>query len=358
MADKSKLTDGPSLDDDAAWDFGRLPDGNWQFVSEEDVAAFAEALAAPDLEPIADDASAIIGNGEDGKLGLGLSRTNTGQTIRERGGLQREDTGESRVSTTERERNQAAHRRGSQGGLFISSKNDWAPVHEKVRRRREDKLRRDDEGAEGKLERLKRGRTKVMRTKDETREGYLYNLLKWPMLLGVGIWVAGLGFIYVWTRLYIWGYEYFVSTRGRRHQIGKRMKAATHYGDWVDAAKEMDEFLGNNKWKEDPEFAYYDHKTIKRVLESLRKQRRRTEVEEKSGKGGSGNYKNKPVEELRNLVQACVKNNFVGVESSRLYSQTYYGTKNLVQEFIDERKLSSHYLFGNRLLTESSRAWS
>jgi hypothetical protein len=38
------------------------------------------------------------------------------------------------------------------------------------------------------------------------------------------------------------------------------------------------------------------------------------------------------------LIEACVKTNFVGVENSRLYSQTYYGTKNLVQEFIDEGK--------------------
>jgi hypothetical protein len=44
----------------------------------------------------------------------------------------------------------------------------------------------------------------------------------------------------------------------------------------------------------------------------------------------------KAVEDLKALVEACVKDNFVGVENPRLYSQTYYGTKNLVQNFIEE----------------------
>ena len=43
-------------------------------------------------------------------------------------------------------------------------------------------------------------------------------------------------------------------------------------------------------------------------------------------------------EELRRLLEACMINNFGGIESSRLYSQTYYGTKNLLQEFIEEGK--------------------
>ena len=44
------------------------------------------------------------------------------------------------------------------------------------------------------------------------------------------------------------------------------------------------------------------------------------------------------MQDLRALVEACVKNNFVGIENPRLYSQTYYGTKNIVQNFVDEGK--------------------
>lgn len=42
------------------------------------------------------------------------------------------------------------------------------------------------------------------------------------------------------------------------------------------------------------------------------------------------------VDELRNLVELCVKSNFGGIESFRLYSQTYYGTKDRVQEYVEE----------------------
>lgn len=305
MADLRKATDGPSPDSKEGYNVSLLPDSDVQFVSEEDLAAFAKALAAPDLEPIADDASGILGNGADSPS---LERVNTG--------------------ASDREKNQAQHRKGSQSSLFISSKNDWAPVHERVRRK----------GRSGKTGKKARIRTGLMRTTDETREGYLYSLLKWPMLLVVVFWVCGLGISYLSTRLYIWLYEHFVAWRGTRNKLRKRMQATTNYADWVKVAKEMDAFIGNDRWKEEDEFAYYDHKTIRRVLGSLKKQRRRAEAEEKFGEKGSGNYKTRPVEELRNLVQACVKNNFVGVENNRLYSQTYYGTKNLVQEFIDEGK--------------------
>lgn len=99
----------------------------------------------------------------------------------------------------------------------------------------------------------------------------------------------------------------------------------------------MDSFLGNDKWKVEDEYAYYDHKTVRRVLDQIRKCRRKIEEEEKNGVNGNATAKrSKAVDDLKALIEACVKSNFVGVENSRLYSQTYYGTKNLVQEFIDE----------------------
>lgn len=308
MADLRKATDGPSPNSKEGYDVSLLPDCYRQFVSEEDIAAFAAALAAPDLEPISDDASILLGNGVNSPS------------------LERQGTNASFASL--REKNQAAHRKGSQASLFITSKNDWAPVHERVKRK--------EGGKTGKRPRKRKG---TRRTTDETREGYLYSLLKWPLLFVVTLWVCGLGISYLSTRLYIWLYEHFIAWRGTRRKIRKQMLATTNYADWVKVAEEMDAFLGNDKWKEEDEFAYYDHKTIRRVLESLRKQRRRAETEEKFGEEGSGNYRTRPIEELKTLVRACVKNNFVGVESSRLYSQTYYGTKNLVQEFIDEGEL-------------------
>jgi hypothetical protein len=179
------------------------------------------------------------------------------------------------------------------------------------------------------------------RSKDETREGYLYGLLQWPFLLIVGTWILGLGVAYLATRLYIWLYEHFIAWRGTRDKLRRAMRATSSYDEWVAAAKRMDEFLGNEGWKEENEFAYYDSVTVRRVWEQMRKCRAKAErVEEKLGAvNGEGEGRDrKDVEDLKALIEACVKNNFVGVENPRLYSQTYYGTKNLVQNFVDEGK--------------------
>lgn len=130
--------------------------------------------------------------------------------------------------------------------------------------------------------------------------------------------------------------EHFVAWRGKRGRLRKRLQATSHYADWVDAAKEMDTFLGNDKWKVEDQYAYYDHKTVKRVLGQIRRCRKKVEEEQKSQPAPKST---EVVEELKGLVEACVKNNFVGVENARLYGQTYYGTKNLVQQFIDEGKV-------------------
>jgi predicted acylesterase/phospholipase RssA len=309
MADLSHKTDGPSPLSEEGYDESLLPDFNRQFVSEEHIQAFANALSAPEPSPSSDDLLSQVN-------GLrSPSRTSI-------------DSGRSRIGGG-----------ASQSSLFITAQNDWAPVTptrlgNKVRRRKERKNRAKP----------------PRRNRDETREGYLYTLLKWPLLGIVSAWVVGLGVSYLLTRLYIWLYEHFIAWRGKRNHLRSTLHSTTNYGDWVDAAKELDTFLGNGKWKSEDEYAYYDHKTIRRVYEQIRKCRRTVEEEEKRRVVGNGTLgPSKSVEDLKSLIEACVKSNFVGVENSRLYSQTYYGTKNLVQEFIDEGE--SYLTFQNRSIS-------
>ncbi|PQE16027.1 patatin-like phospholipase domain-containing protein [Rutstroemia sp. NJR-2017a WRK4] len=309
MADLSHRTDGPSPLSAEGYDESLLPDFHREFISEEDLQAFATALSAPDPSPSLDD----------------LSTYSTAQSPRE-------PSTPSRSSIDARRNSRVAlsngtNTPGDRGSMFITAQNDWAPVNPT-------RL-----GGKGKRrgEKRRSGR-KPRRSKDETREGYLYTILKWPLLGVVGMWIFGLGLGYLWTRLYIWTYEHFIAWRGKREQLRRRLHATTNYGDWVKEAKELDRFLGNDKWKVEDEYAYYDSKTVRRVLEQIRKCRRKIEQEEKAGRptNGSATTKAKMIEELKALIEACVKSNFVGVENARLYSQTYYGTKNLVQEFIDE----------------------
>ncbi|CZS93749.1 hypothetical protein WAI453_001206 [Rhynchosporium graminicola] len=324
MADLRHSTDGPSPLSEEGYDESLLPDFHRDFLSDEHLQAFATALSAPDPSPSSDD---LLSPTPTGSFHDGGSRraSSIGNGIT---GARSPSLG--RISLD------SARGRGDGGGrsrdsLFITAQNDWAPVNPAGRLNSKGSGSKKSKSGGGKI------RRKKQRSSDETREGYFYALLKWPLLGIVITWVAGLGVSYLYTRLYIWLYEHFVAWRGKRERLRKKLHATTNYADWVEEARQLDAFLGNDQWKEEDEYAYYDHKTVKRVLDQMRRCRRRIENGGSgSASASSGSSTEKAIEDLKALVEACVKNNFVGVENSRLYSQTYYGTKNLVQEFVDE----------------------
>ncbi|KAI1487200.1 patatin-like phospholipase domain-containing protein [Biscogniauxia mediterranea] len=309
-----------------AFDYTKLPDVDREFLPPEHLAAFAQALSAPDPIQSTDDVSSPR-NPDRSSLSLELTRSGSVASV---------DAAAPGLPGS------ASAQNGAQSSMFITAQNDWAPVNQKI----------------SKHARRRKKKTALIgrRTVDETREGYLYGLLKWPFLLFVGMWIIGLGATYLWTRFYIFLYEQFITLRGRRDRLRKNMRATSSYRDWVNAAKEMDSFLGNQRWKEEDQFAYYDSKTVRRVWEQIRKHRKTAEALEAQGSGFGNGYADmegdgaRSVEDLKVLVEACVKSNFVGVENPRLYSQTYYGTKNLVQNFIDEMEKSIRFLMTTRQL--------
>lgn len=355
MADISSKTDGPSPLSAEGYDESLLPDYHTTFISDDDLAAFASALSAPDPSPSSEDllspsspALSFTGTRTQWeKLRRGSSLSIPGsptQIHRSRGSWGGGQNGTNGPSTLSREGSVGAyHRNHSQHSLFISAQNDWAPIPSK-RVGGGGTLRK--KGKEGGKKKHRSSKKKKSRTKDETREGLFYNLLKWPLLFIVGAWVTGLGLSYLATRMYIWLYEHLVAWRGKKLMLKKKLLAAENYEEWVEAAKELDTYLGNDKWKKEDEYAYYDSQTVRRVLNDLRRARRKVEAMEKGEVVAVAGKQ--PLEELKSLVEACVKNNFVGIENARLYSQSYYGTKNLVQDFTDEGKLvvNCPYIYG------------
>lgn len=324
MADISKKTNGPEPHSQQGFDASLLPDFDREFLSEEHLKAFANALSAPEPSPSTDD----------------LLSTAASLAGSERRGSERRGSAALLGETPNSK---------SRESLFITAQNDWAPINPSAHKHKRG-------GWKGRGEKVKGRSRKKLRSTDETREGYLYTLLKYPFLLTVSLWVFGLGASYLLIRLYIWLYEHFIAWRGTREKLRRKLYRAESYEEWVKDAKELDQFLGNDGWKEEDGFAYYDCKTVRRVVEQMRRCRRRVEGNKATmngsgnGSGGGGNA----VGELKALVEACVKNNFVGVENSRLYSQTYYGTKNLVQEFIDEGMFSWILILLRQLLTSGS----
>jgi hypothetical protein len=324
-----------------AFDWSRLPDFDTDFLPAEHVEAFIQALSAPDPIPQTPDDATAYSSFRLNSPGLQRSASADFDAPRRARASSLSLHDEDRAGARDTAAAAAAaadvaapgparpptltmgSRRPSNSSMFISARNDWAPVHEKVLRDKEPKKKRKKQ-----QQQLK----KKARSTDETREGYLYSLLKWPFLLIISAWIFGLGLAYMATRTYVYLYEQFVAWRGQREKLRRAMRATGRYGDWVAAARKMDDFFGNDRWKEVDEFAYYDSKTVKRVLAEMRKCRRRAE----KGEGGATDEGRQATEDLKVLIEACVKNKFVGVENPRLYSQTYYGTKNLVQNFVDE----------------------
>ncbi len=322
-----------------AFDSSGLPDFDTDFLAPADLEAFVQALTAPDPGHSPDDAparSAVTRSSSTVEVGLTNRRPSAGidldnpQAVAAHAAAAAADI--SGPTVLHKTSNGSA-----KPPLFIRAQSDWAPVHEKVA---------------GKTGQRRRRRKKVRagrRTEDETREGYLYSLLKWPFLITVVLWVSGLSAVYLATRVYIAMYEQLVTWRGRREKLRREMRAAPRYAEWVTAAKNLDAYLGNQLWKEENEFAYYDYKTVRRVDAQLKKCLRsaeRVEAEIEAGMpladAGGGEWR-RATEDLKVLVEACVKNNFVGVENWRLYSQTYYGTKNLVQNFVEEGTIHINY---------------
>ena len=215
----------------------------------------------------------------------------------------------------------------------VKALNDWRPVHQRVKRKR-----------------LK-SRKKPRRTKEETREGFVYGILKWPLLLVVSGWIILLACSYLITRLYIHGYERLVTWRGQRQRLRRILRSKTNYHDWRNAAQDLDKYLGTEQWKQEAGYVYYDYTTITTVKQQLQEGR----AQAKSQEQFDGRSSKEAVTKLRSLVEACVKNNFVGVENSRLYSETYYGTKRLAQMYIDELHSSLQYLLQSSQLSQEDK---
>ncbi|KAM7215721.1 protein of unknown function (DUF3336) domain containing protein [Rhypophila decipiens] len=345
-----------------AFDYTRLPDADTNFLPPEDLDAFIQALAAPD--PIQSP------NGEDINQSMRLGSPNPWGSA----GVSRENSMGFGAGDGDTPPSFARSGSTASSKMFISAQNDWAPVHEKVlgngngTKEKDNKrlLRKKDSIGNKKRKRRVAAASKISgplkniigtRSKDETREGYLYSLLKWPFLLIVGAWLLGLSIAYLATRTYIYLYEQCIAWRGKRERLRRAMRATGSYKDWVVAARQMDAFFGNEKWKEENEFAYYDSPTVRRVWDQLRKCRERAEKEEaEAGEAGAWDTdKRRPVDDLKLLIEGCVKNNFVGVENPRLYSQTYYGTKNLVQNYVDEVEKSTKFLIDTKQLTQDEK---
>ncbi|RDA92438.1 hypothetical protein CP533_6451 [Ophiocordyceps camponoti-saundersi (nom. inval.)] len=321
-----------------AFEPSRLPDINTEWVHPDDFKAFAKALAEPDYLP-------APSHDEESPPTLKQPQPSNRPAINTSAITKRFSVAvhnftddASAVAAAARAATGSDPQPPMQSGLVNTNKS-FSKAKDESKTYRKDKFN-------GKC-----GVNDNTRSKDETGEGIIYQITKWPLLFYTLAWLTGLSICYFITRTYIKAYEAFV-LRGNQRKLRKNMRRTSNYREWVSAAKELDCYLGGQSWREENTFAYYNWKTVKRVWDQMRDLRTHAEHYESTGQTAK---EAKVAQELKALVEACVKYNFVGVDNPRLYSHTYYGTKNLVQNFIDEAELSKKFLLRTRELAQDEK---
>ncbi|CAG8498410.1 10156_t:CDS:2 [Paraglomus brasilianum] len=163
-----------------------------------------------------------------------------------------------------------------------------------------------------------------------TVEGITYRLFRFPLMIIAFAYILVEVILYLIVRAIVASWEYIVTyLHGRGTNLTNSLREARTYKEWVDTALKLDACYGYDKWKQETPFRYYDYNLLQKVERDLR--------EFREGKMADPYA-------LKNLLLHSVKGNFAGVENTRLYSHTYYGTKRLVDSYIDEGP-DKHRLF-------------
>lgn len=106
-----------------------------------------------------------------------------------------------------------------------------------------------------------------------------------------------------------------------------QQKKATTYRKWHEISLQLDEILGNNTWKLDPQSNLYDYYLVYNNLEEMRSARL------------AKDYKL-----LLYLVRTKWIRNLGNMGDADLYRHSHVGTKKLIEEYTDECKLALEYL--------------
>ncbi|KAL7416743.1 acyl transferase/acyl hydrolase/lysophospholipase [Mrakia frigida] len=152
-------------------------------------------------------------------------------------------------------------------------------------------------------------------------------LARYPLLLILLAIIFGEFSFYVATRQVVNVLEFLLAWTGHKRVLRAKLRNAKTYEDWKEAAIEMDEFLGFDLWKTVDEDSHYDWSLVRKVRRSLASLRAAGDV-----RGVIG------------VLDVCLRPSFAGVEGVRLYSETFYGTKDLVEGYIDEVSLALQFV--------------
>jgi hypothetical protein len=67
---------------------------------------------------------------------------------------------------------------------------------------------------------------------------------------------------YILTRQVVNIFEWVVAWRGHKRQLRLQLRKAKTYEEWTKIAKELDQYMGFDDWKEDEQDGYFDYTLV------------------------------------------------------------------------------------------------
>ncbi|GBB83703.1 hypothetical protein RclHR1_01040008 [Rhizophagus clarus] len=184
-------------------------------------------------------------------------------------------------------------------------------------------------------------RQRIKKKRPNEFEGYSYHIVRYPLIIIIFSIIIFELLFYVFIRQIVNFWEYIYQWRGISRILREIMRNTNNYEEWIEAAKQLDSHFKYDEWKKEIPFGYYDYNLLKKVNRDL-KSLRQEET-------------NENLQKLKNLLQVCIKNNYAGVENTRLYSHSYYGTKNVIEEYVDEVTESLELARNTKLLSTKDK---
>ncbi|KAI9487025.1 MAG: acyl transferase/acyl hydrolase/lysophospholipase [Benjaminiella poitrasii] len=172
-------------------------------------------------------------------------------------------------------------------------------------------------------------------------KGVSYLLLQYPLILIIGLIMFFELTAYILLRQIVRIWENVFSWRGKKRTLRNKLRASTTYKEWCESADELDKYMHKDEWKKTIPYAYYDYRLLQKVVKHLKMYRQ----------GGTSEDATK----LMDVLYVCLKQNFAGIENVKLYSNTYLGTKSLIEEYVEEVTRSIESLEKNKYITTEDK---
>jgi hypothetical protein len=121
-------------------------------------------------------------------------------------------------------------------------------------------------------------------------------------------------------------------------QLLEKLPKATTYAEWLNIAQELDTLRNMDQWKNDMKSPLYDFKLIISRLNSFKAARIAGDT---------------PAMKL--LIRSGLLRNLGGICDSRLHTNTFTGTKKLIDEYLNEVVQTIDYLMENGTQTANEK---